>query len=510
MIYGSEERVVAAGETVEIIIPELGLAGTRRAQVRIAPFPGINFGHRLEALIRYPYGCMEQTMSAVFPQLYLRDLLLHDKVGANSAAWRIDANINAGIERLRRFQVPDGGFATWPGGREPSEWATNYAGHFLIEAKRLGYHVPVSLMNAWTRFQTRMAARESGTLSTRCYRLYLLALSGSAQLGPMNLMQEERLDTLDNLSKWFLAAAYHQAGVDEAVQRILAVTTTDVRPYRELGGTLGSRMRDQSAMLYLATQLEKPQLALELFGWVSKAIGGRGYLSTQEAGYGLLAIGNYLKWVWQPDAEVRGRVEMSGSGRSLPFDRRGQSVTFDLTEEIGRTVSVQSESEMPLYAAFEWQGIPVKGPTERVSSHLNLEVAWLDEDGRAVDPSSLAQGTTLWCHIHVKRSSNRVENVALTQIFPSGWEIEATRLRNEALPPWAARFQIGSEDYMDIRDDRVMWFFDLGYRPLDFLVKLLVVTRGEFVLAPTYAEAMYDNQYRALVPGGSVEVVEGR
>ena len=61
---------------------------------------------------------------------------------------------------------------------------------------------------------------------------------------------------------------------------------------------------------------------------------------------------------------------------------------------------------------------------------------------------------------------------------------------------------------MDIRDDRVMWFFDLHHGSLDFLVKLLVVTQGEFVLAPSYVEAMYDHNFRALVPGKPVEVVE--
>jgi uncharacterized protein YfaS (alpha-2-macroglobulin family) len=60
---------------------------------------------------------------------------------------------------------------------------------------------------------------------------------------------------------------------------------------------------------------------------------------------------------------------------------------------------------------------------------------------------------------------------------------------------------------MDVRDDRVMWFFDLNGQPHDFLVKLLAVTRGDFVLAPSYAEAMYDHDFRALIPGGPVAVV---
>jgi len=510
MMYGSKELAIAPGGKAEFTIPEMGLLGTRHATVRIAPMPGISFGHRLQYLIRYPYGCMEQTMSAVFPQLFLKDLLTDQHGDPAGMARRIDANINGGIERLRRFQVPDGGFATWPGGTTPDEWATNYAGHFLIEAGRLGYHVPSDLMNAWTRYQVRMAARESGSLATRSYRLFLLAFAGKAQMGPMNLMKEERLDELDNLSKWFLAAAYRQAGADQAAERILSLATTEVRHDRELGGTLGSAVRDRSAMLYLASMLDRPQLALELYGDVSAALGGRGYLSTHEAGYGLLAIGTYLESAWHRDADVRGRFEIGGGARPVHFDRKGQSVTFDITDDIGFTMTIHSESDLPLYAAFEWQGIPIIGPTEGEERNLDLSVRWLDEDGLELDPTSLPQGTVLWCHLRVERAPRSVENVALTQIFPSGWEIEATRLRDEAMPPWAERFQLGRETYMDIRDDRAMWFFDLGYQPLDFLVKLLTVTRGEYVLAPSYVEAMYDHNFRALVPGQPVEVVEAR
>jgi len=326
----------------------------------------------------------------------------------------------------------------------------------------------------------------------------------------MNLLKEEQLGSLDNLSRWFLAAAYSQAGVEDAAERILSRATTDVRHDRELGGTLGSAVRDRSAMLYLASKLDRPQLALELYGEVSAALGGRSYLSTHEAGYGLLAIGTYLETAWDRNADVRGRLEVAGQARPLRFDRKGKSVTFDLTDNIGRTISIHSDSELPLYAALEWQGIPIIGPTEAEAKNLKLSVRWLDEDGVELDPTRVPQGTVLWCHLRVERASRTVENIALTQIFPSGWEIEATRLREEALPIWAERFQVGHETYMDIRDDRVMWFFDLGYQPLDFLVKLLTVTRGEYVLAPSYIEAMYDNNFRALVPGRPVEVVEAR
>ncbi len=506
-ISSSKEIAIAAGTSAAFTIPELGLPGTRRASVRLSPIPGISFGHRLEYLIRYPYGCMEQTMSAVFPQLYLRNLLEDAEVERETN--RIDTNINAGIQRLQRFRTPDGGFGYWPGTAETDEWATNYGGHYLLEASRLGYHVPADLLDGWTAFQRRMAARESGSLVTRSYRLFLLALAGEPMVGAMNLLAEEHLDEMDNLSKWLLAAGYKLAGMDEAAHRVLAVATTEVKPYRELGGTFGSAVRDHAMMLYLATRLDRPQAALDLYHELVPILGGNDYLSTHSAGYALLAVGNYLESTWRSDTEVRGRLTASGpGGLNRKFTRSGGAITIDLTEQTGREITIESTSEAPIFAAFEWQGIPVEGATEPEARNLTLDVRWLDEDGNPMDPSSLAQGTLFWGHFRVaSRFGRQLENLALTQIVPSGWEIDATRLRGEEAPDWARTFTLDHATYTDIRDDRVMWFFDLGSQPVDFLVKLIVVTRGDFVLAPTLVEAMYDDGFRALVPGGRVVVV---
>ncbi len=506
-ISGSKEIAIAAGASVTFTIPEMGLPGTRRASVRISPMPGITFGHRLDTLIRYPYGCMEQTMSAVFPQLYLKSIF--DEGDVDRESNRIDANIDAGIQRLQRFRTPDGGFGYWPGAAEPDEWATNYGGHYLLEASRLGYHVPHDLLSGWTDFQLRMAARESGDPVTRSYRLFLLALAGEPVVGSINLLVEEHLDELNNLSKWLLAAGYKLSGMDEAAHRLLTATTTEVKPYRELGGTFGSNVRDHAMMLYLATKLDRPQVALDLYHELVPVLGGRGYLSTHSAGYALLAVGNYLDSTWRSDTEVRGRLTVAGNGGlDRKFKRSGGSATIDLTQNTGREVTIQSSSDAPIFAAFEWQGIPVEGPTEPESRNLALEVRWLDEDGDPIDPSSLGQGTIFWGHFRVRSKFSRyLENLALTQIIPSGWEIDATRLRGEQAPDWARMLTLGRATHTDIRDDRVMWFFDLSSQPVDFLVKLMVVTRGEFVLAPSLVEAMYDDDFRALVPGGRVEVV---
>jgi hypothetical protein len=96
----------------------------------------------------------------------------------------------------------------------------------------------------------------------------------------------------------------------------------------------------------------------------------------------------------------------------------------------------------------------------------------------------------------------RVENIALTQMVPSGWEIQNTRL-------FEASYGIKESvyDYRDFRDDRVMTYFLLT--PGDTKTFLLILTaayKGEFNQPSIWAEAMYTENCYARVPGTTVKV----
>ncbi|MCK4889010.1 MAG: hypothetical protein KAS97_03705, partial [Candidatus Aminicenantes bacterium] len=141
-----------------------------------------------------------------------------------------------------------------------------------------------------------------------------------------------------------------------------------------------------------------------------------------------------------------------------------------------------------------------------------LEVNWMNENGKTIEPTLLRQGTTFWGHFRVRPgiySSGRLTELALVQIIPAGWEIENIRLSGEQKPLWMNKWILGREVYMDIRDDRIMWFFDMpgNSRGFDFVVKLNCVSAGKFILPPTIFEAMYDNNYKAVKKGRNVEVV---
>ena len=195
-ISADDTREIRSGQAVVLPIPDRGIPGSNRARLTLHTRPNMKLGNRLLWLVRYPYGCVEQVVSAAFPQLYLKDILMvSDK--SNEIAREIDDHINAAIRRLRRFRLSSGALSYWPGRSDPSMWGTLYAGHFLIEADALGYYVPDDLFYSWVQYQQSRALTTRDDLMIRTYRVYLLALANQPALGAMNLLKESSLAGYD-------------------------------------------------------------------------------------------------------------------------------------------------------------------------------------------------------------------------------------------------------------------------------------------------------------------------
>jgi uncharacterized protein YfaS (alpha-2-macroglobulin family) len=521
-IYDSEELELTPGNSAKMAIPDRGIPGSNNASLSIRRRPNLNIDHRLNWLIRYPYGCIEQLTSAVFPQLYLKTIMTESR----NTGQVIDENINSAIMRLRKFQLPSGAFSYWPGNRQASEWGSNYAGHFLIEARNLGYSVPADLLDNWLRYQRSQALTTRENLMVRVYRVYLLALAGSPQIGPMNLLKENNLKDMIDTEKWLLASAYQMAGVDRAAQEMLRTTGKQVKDYQEFSGTYGSGLRDLAIILDQLVFFERWDEADELAKQLSAALSTRDWYSTQTTGFMLLAVGKYLQEV---EGKAGDRPRLVGEirppdGQKIQFDTEDIGYTHEFEEGFGEQVEVYLDGQSAVNRSFvslNWDGVPLKSDAVDESKNLELIVTWLDEDGMSVDPTNMKQGTAFWTHFEIKKPESQtvsIEELALVQVLPAGWEVENIRLSGEDLPGWMSGWNLNREEYLDIRDDRVMWFFDFPRQfrrrrgrdergnVLDFAVKLNAVTVGEFTLPPIVVEAMYNDQFRAVKAGGTAVV----
>ena len=499
------ESLLEAGKTWTAEAIPFGISGTNSAVLEISSMPPVNLGSRLRYLIQYPHGCIEQTTSSVFPQLYLSQV----KVLTPIEQKNVQRNVTAGIERLKSFIQRDGGFGYWPGAETSDSWGTSYAGHFLVEAEAKGYYVPADMLKRWKKYQKNKALewrRNDAYYSSdllQAYRLYTLALAGSPEVGAMNRLREQ--GNLTSTAAWMLAASYAKAGQPEAAKKLVANLSTKLKPYRELSYSYGSDVRDRALILETLLLLNEKTKAFEVLKEISHYLSDYGYwMSTQETAFCLKAVGTFAS------VEKQGALKFSytlgGKTVDASTDLPIAQVQIPITGVKKENIKIVSESKGMLFARLIMEGTPARGQEENAESNLALNIRYTDTDGREISPVQLTQGTEFIAEVTVAHTGIRsgYENLALSQVFPSGWEINNLRLQGDEEFVKSSPF-----DYQDIRDDRVYTYFSLYTNERrTFRVMLTASYAGSFYLPATTCEAMYDKSIYARQKGQVVEVVK--
>ena len=489
---------ISGNEEQNIDFTTFGVPGSNGASLEFSTLPPMDFSKRMQWLIQYPYGCLEQITSSAFPQLYLSDIfeVTFDKKQA------IENNVRAAIERLGRAQTTNGGFAYWPGERESDEWSTNYGGHFLLEAKQKGYALPVSLINNWLGYQQNMARqwkssdREYNSSLNQAYRIYTLALAGKPELAVMNRLRETK--NLSNDAKWRLAAAYALAGKVSVGKEIAATANIDFVPERYDYYTYGSPFRNRAMALETLVLLEDPKQR-DLSISIAKRLSSKEWLSTQETSYGLLAMAKMLIKNGGKDLDLT----FNSQGKSLEVKTDKPIATKDLSFVMGENaLKVKNKKANLVYVTLSQYGKLPLGEELAERRNLSVKSEYVDATGKSIDIANLRQGTEIIAKVFISNTStDDINNVALAKIFPSGWEIVNTSFTE--LEGGAS----GNARYTDIRDDRVNFFFDLKRNESKtFIIKLNASYLGRYYLPGTQVEGMYDNGYFARDKGMWVEV----
>lgn len=505
------EMALEPGKTWNTQVAFKGIYGTNKATLEFSGIPSLGLERRMDYLIQYPHGCIEQTTSSVFPQLYVSNLMeLKD-----AQKEKISGNIKAGLRRLRLFQTANGGFSYWPGESYESEWGSNYAGHFMVEAEKQGYNLPHNMKNKWLKYQQQQARNWSAVNSmyshphgnetnelVQAYRLFVLALSNNAELGAMNRLREEK--QLSATAKWRLAAAYKLAGQEEVARQLIKGLPVAVKPYKELSYSYGSEFRDEAMILETLSLLKERTQAIPLAKTVAKDLGSNHWMSTQETAYGLLAMCEYAG-VKESNGELSFSYAVNDKQSGIQTCKKSMTqVKYSDREINGKSsVSITNNGSTTLFVKVLTEGVPLTGDKTASSNNLDMIVTYKNMKGQPIEPDKLQQGTDFIAEVTISNPGKKgfLKEMALNQVFPSGWEIHNSRM-DESGAAHAARYQ-------DIRDDRIYSYYDLAENTSKtFTVQLNATYLGKFYLPTLYSEAMYDNMINARVPGRWVEVVK--
>ena len=489
-------------QTQTLSFDTFGEIGSNSAILELSTIPPINFSGRLAYLIQYPHGCLEQTTSSVFPQLFLVDLfdLTADKKN------QIQNNIEKGIERLGHFQQANGGMSYWIGENYANDWGTSYAGHFLLEAEKKGFVLPLTFKSNFIRYQKKAARNWSSGYGdnkpdlAQAYRLYTLALAGSPDLSAMNRLREFK--QISNEAKWRLAAAYGMVGQKEASQEIINTANRNFNTkynYYTYGSAHRNRAMALETMLIINHKNTK-----EIAKLIAKNLSSKNWMNTQSTAYSLLAIG---KMVINNGGKAI-HINYTNDKKTERIHAKGAMVQRALKVSEGvNKITIKNEENNLVFARIINTGKLPLGEELPESRGLSVSVIYKDLKGNEIAIDQLKQGQDFRAEIKVSNPKNEtIKDVAFTQIFPSGWEIVNTRFTDFGTT-------IKSEArYTDIKDDRVNFYFDLNEgrraQTKTFTVLLNAAYLGRYYLPGFQVEAMYDNDYLVRTEGRWIEVVK--
>ncbi|MFD2698119.1 MG2 domain-containing protein [Mesonia sediminis] len=497
--YKSTSSTLQPKGELSLNYKSFGESGSNSSQLVFSSLPTINLENRLDYLIDYPHGCLEQITSGAFPQLFLSDLV--DLPAHRNG--ELKRNVQGVLNRLKDYQLSNGGFSYWPGQSEAHDWATTYVGHFMIEAKRQGYAIPVGLLDNWMNYQRREARRWQNRLTSyntslnQAYRLYALALSGNAELAAMNRLRES--EEMSNTAIWRLAAAYAVLGKKSVAEDLLKPVQDNFTSKNQISSSFQSKFRDKAMALETLVLLEKTALQMEFAQSIAKDLSSDRWFSTQETAYALLSLAKMAATnATEPFSIV---YEIQGESKEVSTNKT--MVAVPLPEAKDRTkINITNRAKNLVFVNLNQQGILPIGEELEEKRNLQLNLQFLNTNDESIAVTKIKQGTSFKAKISIQNQGiDRVEHIALSQFLPSGWEIINTSFTNFGTDRSAA-------NYRDIRDDRVYIYFDLKPGETQtFEIELNASYLGKYYLPGTQVSAMYDRNYFARNKGKWVEVI---
>lgn len=509
---------IEAGQEAELSYTLAGSSSANnQVQLEVSRIPSVDISRRFDFLYNYQHHCTEQLTSKALPLLFVSQFKAVDEQEVE----KIKTNVQEAIRQIYARQLPNGGFVYWPGNAVADEWITSYTGMFLTLAQEKGYAVHPNVLNKWKRFQRaaaqnwRMPQEASNwqiwqSELQQAFRLYTLALAGAPEYGAMNRMKEQ--PGLSIQAKWRLAAAYALTGKMKPAGELVYNAETTVIPYSSMNLIYGSSDRDEAMILETLILMKRDRDALQQAKKVSQNLAQENWFSTQSTAFALMAMGRLAE-------QLSGTLDFTWSwnGKQQPAVKSAKAV-FEkeiATSPKSGTVSVKNQGKGALSVDLITRTQLLNDTLPAIADNIRLDVKYTDMAGSPISVEDIRQGTDFMSAVTLSNISGTSDysNLALTHIIPSGWEIYNERMivpeasssnSNEANTPESSADKY---TYKDIRDDRVLTYFDLRRgESKTFTVRLQATYAGNFILPAIQCEAMYDAAVQARTKAGRTTV----
>lgn len=506
---------IETGQNKELSYQLGSLSANNQIKLEVSRIPSVDISRRFDFLYNYQHHCTEQLTSKALPLLFIAQFKTID----TREAEKIKANVQEAIRQIYARQLPNGGFVYWPGNAVADEWISSYTGMFLTLAQEKGYAVHANVLNKWKRFQRAAAQnwrmpQEANNWQQwqselqQAFRLYTLALAGAPEYGAMNRMKEQ--PGLSIQAKWRLAAAYALTGKMKPAEELVYNAETTVIPYSSMNQIYGSSDRDEAMILETLLLMNRERDALQQAKVVSKNLSQENWFSTQSTAFALMAMGRLAE-------KLSGSLDFTWTwnGKQQPAVKSAKAV-FEKeisTSPKSGTVAVKNQGKGALSIDLITRTQLLNDTLPAISDNLRMDIRYASMDGKPMSVNDIRQGTDFTAIASISNTSGTTDytNLALTHIIPSGWEVYNERMTVPEAEPQETTDSSGNVSgqytYQDIRDDRVLTYFNLrrGETKI-FTIKLQATYAGNFILPSVQCEAMYDVNVQARSKAGRTTV----
>jgi uncharacterized protein YfaS (alpha-2-macroglobulin family) len=506
---------VAGGSSQNIVIGVSDfIPSSVNYQLVVSRSPALELADQLKWLVEYPYGCTEQTVSAAFPQLYygdLADLMQTNRQNKGNA----NSNILEAIRKIKMRQLYNGAVTLWDGEDKENWWATIYAAHFLIEARKAGFDVDNSLLETMLGYiSNRLKNKELITYYYNrnqnkkiapkevAYGLYVLALAGRANVPAMNYYKASpAILALD--SRYLLSAAYAAAGDKRSFTAMLPSSFSGEESIAQTGGSFYSDVRDESIALNALIDADPGNAQIGVMAkHVADKLKARYWLSTQERGFSFLALGKMAKAANKADVTADIKV----NGKTIAKVENGQW-KGDKNALKATNVEIVTNGNGRLYYFWQAEGISASGSYKEEDSYLKVRKRFYDRFGKPITGNTFKQNDLVIVGITLERSfSTDIENVVVTDLLPAGFEIENPRTKEIPGMDWIK--DASSPTALDVRDDRIHFFVDAYNSKQTYYYAVRAVSPGQYKMGPVSADAMYNGEYHSYNGAGIIKVIQ--
>ncbi len=502
----------------------------RRVEAAVSSVPLV-WGQGLIAwLDDYPYSCTEQLVSKG-----MSTLLLASRPEFGAVRSRIASSPASTFSVLQSRQNDSGGFGLWSSSPDTAEFPSVYAAQFLLEAKDRGQKIPPAMLTSLNEWLTKFASTPASTLTDgrwRAYAVYLLARQGINPANALSNVEQELSHRYPqawptDLSAGWLAATYKLMQRDKDAERIVAKVPWS-RVKHDFGEEIyyDSTVHDAQLLYLLARHFPArlagvPPTVLEDVG--SAVSDNR--IDSLSAAWTLLALDSYAKVAGAEGKPGIAEVGSDGRERVLTLPP-GAMPKADVSATAAK-VRFSKEGVLAAYYSIDESGFDRALPPAAVNQGVEVIREFLDLDGNLVTKVTVGQEFLVRVRLRAT-SRERVAQVAVVDLLPGGTEavLELRPTADSSTPgadPAAAPqseapasgLPIGlpaksnwTPQHIDVRDDRLVLYGDIGKTVGTFVYRVRATNAGVFQSPPAFAEGMYDRKVTGMSLAGKLEIVK--